>query len=70
MVDNDESPRGSHRHHRRHVLTAPNRPAAVGLLHGDERIDRLFSGVVMRGGMKGYELIREARKFDTTSTRW
>jgi CheY-like chemotaxis protein len=43
------------------VLTAPNGPAALDLLHRDERIDLLFSDVVMPGGMNGYELIRKAR---------
>jgi signal transduction histidine kinase len=43
------------------VLTARNGPAALDLLHKDERIDLLFSDVVMPGGMNGYELIRKAR---------
>jgi signal transduction histidine kinase len=43
------------------VLTAPNGPAALDLLHKDERVDLLFSDVVMPGGMNGYELIRKAR---------
>jgi CheY-like chemotaxis protein len=43
------------------VLKAPNGPAAFDLLHKDERVDLLFSDVVMPGGMNGYELIRKAR---------
>lgn len=43
------------------VLTAPNGPAALDLLHKTDRIDLLFSDVVMPGGMNGYELIRKAR---------
>jgi len=43
------------------VLTAPNRPASLDPLHSDERIDLLFSGVVVPEGTNGYELIRKAR---------
>jgi CheY-like chemotaxis protein len=43
------------------VLTAPNGPAALDLLHKNEHIDLLFSDVVMPGGMSGYELIQKAR---------
>ncbi len=44
-----------------HVLTAANGPAALDMLHKDDRIDLVFSDVVMPGGMSGYELIRKAR---------
>jgi CheY-like chemotaxis protein len=43
------------------VLNAPNGPAALDLLHGDERIDLLLSDVVMPGGLNGYEVVRETR---------
>lgn len=42
------------------VLTAPDAPAALGVLDAN-RIDLLFSDVVMPGGMTGYDLVRRAR---------
>ncbi|HEX2943937.1 MAG TPA: response regulator [Rhodopila sp.] len=42
------------------VLTAPDAPAALGVLD-ENRIDLLFSDVVMPGGMTGYDLVRRAR---------
>jgi PAS domain S-box-containing protein len=44
-----------------HVLTAPNGPAALNVLHGPERVDLLFSDVVMPGGATGIDLARAAR---------
>src|SRR5262249_6875238 len=44
------------------VLVAPDGPTAVAALRRD-RIDLLFSDVVMPGGMTGIDLARHARDF-------
>ena len=44
-----------------HVLTAANGPAALEILRGPERVDLLFSDVVMPGGATGVDLARAAR---------
>jgi CheY-like chemotaxis protein len=43
------------------VLSAAGAAAAIDLLRSDERIDLLFTDVVMPGGIGGVELAREAR---------
>ena len=43
------------------VLTAPNGPVALDVLRGTDRVDVLFSDVVMPGGATGVDLAREAR---------
>ena len=44
------------------VLEAENGPQALDILDRAERIDLLFSDVVMSGGMTGIELAREVRR--------
>ncbi len=44
-----------------HVLTAPDGPAALLILQGPDRVDALFSDVVMPGGATGVDLARAAR---------
>ncbi len=44
-----------------HVLTAPDGPAALRILQGGDRVDALFSDVVMPGGATGVDLARAAR---------
>jgi len=44
------------------VFSAPNAAAALDILRSDEKIDVLFSDIVMPGGMNGVELAREARR--------
>jgi PAS domain S-box-containing protein len=44
------------------VLTAENGPGALDVLRRPQKIDLLFSDVVMPKGMTGIELAREARK--------
>ena len=44
------------------TLTAADGPSALERLRGGERIDILFSDVVMPGGMDGVRLIQEARR--------
>jgi CheY-like chemotaxis protein len=44
------------------TLTAPQASAALDRLRGPERIDILFSDVVMPGGMNGVQLSAEARR--------
>ncbi len=44
------------------IQTALNATDALRLIEGDDRIDLLFSDVVMPGGMSGVDLAREARK--------
>jgi PAS domain S-box-containing protein len=44
------------------VLVAENGPAAVSVLEKDEKIDLVFSDVVMSGGMSGVELARWVRE--------
>ncbi|MCW2240130.1 response regulator [Azospirillum canadense] len=44
------------------VVTAPDGPSAVAILQGGQRIDALFSDVVMPNGMSGVALAREARR--------
>ena len=43
------------------VLTAQDGPSALGVVLGNERIDLLFSDVVMPGGINGFELVNRAR---------
>jgi signal transduction histidine kinase len=43
------------------VLSAPDGPSAMDIIRNGERIDLLFSDVVMPGGMSGFDLISEAR---------
>lgn len=43
------------------VTEAANGPEALDVLRGDERVDLLFTDVVMPGGMNGVELADEAR---------
>jgi PAS domain S-box-containing protein len=43
------------------VLVARDGPAALDVLRGPERVDLLFSDIVMPGGMNGAELARQAR---------
>jgi len=44
------------------VITASNAQAALGYVNGPDRIDILFSDVVMPGGMNGAQLAIEARR--------
>ena len=44
------------------VLQAENAPEALALLDEVERVDLLFSDVVMPGGMDGWTLAREAKR--------
>jgi len=44
------------------VLTAENGPGALDVLRRKQKIDLLFSDVVMPKGMTGIELAREARR--------
>ena len=44
------------------VLTAANGPAALELLRGPERVDLLFSDIVMPGGATGVDLARAAQE--------
>jgi CheY-like chemotaxis protein len=44
------------------VIVTRNAPAALEILRGVEKIDLLFSDVVMPGGMFGTELAREAAR--------
>ena len=44
------------------VIVTRNAPAALDILRGPEKIDLLFSDVVMPGGMFGPELAREAAR--------
>jgi CheY-like chemotaxis protein len=44
------------------VLTASNGRQALDLLDGSQRVDLLFSDLVMPGGMNGVVLAREARR--------
>ena len=44
------------------TLTAPSAQAALARLRGAERVDVLFSDVVMPGGMNGVQLSTEARR--------
>ena len=45
-----------------HVFEADSGPAALVVLDAGERIDLIFSDVVMPGGMTGYELAVHARE--------
>jgi PAS domain S-box-containing protein len=44
------------------VLSAPHAAAALEILTSGQKIDVLFSDIVMPGGMNGVELAREARR--------
>jgi CheY-like chemotaxis protein len=44
------------------VIVTRNAPAALEILRGAEKIDLLFSDVVMPGGMFGTELAKEAAR--------
>ena len=44
------------------TLTATNAATALDRLHGPDRVDILFSDVVMPGGMNGVQLAVEARR--------
>ncbi len=44
------------------VLDAESGPAALRILERDEKIDLIFSDVVMAGGMSGIELAQEVRR--------
>jgi CheY-like chemotaxis protein len=44
------------------TLTAPDAATALRWLGGGERVDILFSDVVMPGGMNGVQLVAEARR--------
>ncbi len=44
------------------TLTASDARTALGRLKGGERVDILFSDVVMPGGMNGVQLVAEARR--------
>ncbi len=44
------------------ILEAVDGESAVVILQGSERIDLLFSDIVMTGRMTGYDLVREARR--------
>ena len=44
------------------VIVTPNAPAALAILRGPEKIDLLFTDVVMPGGMFGTELAKEAAR--------
>ena len=45
------------------VLAAHNAREALQILKGSERIDLLFSDIVMPGGINGVQLATEARRF-------
>jgi PAS domain S-box-containing protein len=47
-------------HHGYEVLTAPDAPSALEVLRRDDRIDILFTDIVMPNGMNGVELARRA----------
>jgi len=44
------------------VLTAPDGPSALTIVRGKEKIDLLFSDVMMPNGIRGDELAKEAVK--------
>jgi signal transduction histidine kinase len=43
------------------VLSASNGPSAMNIIRNGQRIDLLFSDIVMPGGMNGFDLINQAR---------
>jgi signal transduction histidine kinase len=43
------------------VLSASNGPSAMHIIRNGQRIDLLFSDIVMPGGMNGFDLINQAR---------
>jgi len=45
-----------------HVLSAHNGQEALQILHRANKVDLLFSDVVMPGGINGVQLAREARR--------
>lgn len=47
-------------HHGYEVLTAPDGPSAIEILRRDDRIDILFSDIIMPNGLNGVELARRA----------
>ena len=44
------------------VLTASNGQEALELIHRDEKIDLIFSDIMLPGGISGFDICREARK--------
>ena len=44
------------------VLTASNGQEALELIHRDEKIDVIFSDIMLPGGISGFDICREARK--------
>jgi CheY-like chemotaxis protein len=44
------------------VLTAPDGPSALRLVRGQEKIDLIFSDIMMPNGIRGDELAKEALK--------